>query len=316
MKPSLLLFLTLFTLMERSYCQTPINVCEDCNNLIHDFDFNSSNDSTFYFFYFDSLQVNNIWQVGHVDKNIFTSGYYGPRALVTDSVNPYPPNIISSFQFSVKNCSLENNGGCGAYMVCYISVEFKINSDSLLDGGTIEVSHNGSPFVNIIEDDLASIGGDIYSINDTVSSLNKPGYSGTSSNWQGFGISYERTSQGFDTITLRFTFSSDAIHTNKDGWMIGFIQTGGIFEGLATIFKKDMIKIHPNPSKDFVQLSISDEYKNGNLAILSETGQLIKKIHNATNNEMIDVTDFPDGFYILQYCHDKYFTIEKFIKKN
>jgi len=259
--------------------------------------------------------VDNIWQIGHPEKTMFTYGYSGPKALVTDTLNPYPPNNLSTFQFSVKNCSFETSGGCGAYEVCYINVAFKMNSDSLTDGGTIEVSHNGSPFINIIEDTLASIGGDIYSIADTVSSLNKPGFSGTSNHWQEFGIYYERLMQGFDTIILKFTFSSDSIQTDKDGWMIGMVQTGGIFEGIPEVFEKSMIKISPNPCSEYIKLEISNKFEGGELIIYSGAGQVIRKIFNVVNNETINISNFHNGIYFIQYGKDRHYGFEKFIKR-
>lgn len=316
MKTNILIIFALFVLSTNVNCQNPINVCEYCNDLYHWFDFNSPGDETRFYFYFDTLQVNNIWEIGHPTKNIFTSGYNGPKALVTDTINPYPSNNISSFQISIKNCSDENNGGCGAYQVCVVSVALKFNSDSLIDGGTIEVSHNGSPFINIIEDPLALVGGDIYSIEDTISSMNKPGFTGTSSNWKEFGISYNPTLSGFDTITLRFTFSSDSIQTNKDGWMIGYIQTGGIFEGIGAIYKNDMVTMTPNPCSNYLYLQISDEFRNGNIEIYSVKGQCVKSLHSISNYEAIDITDLRSGIYFLQYSHDKYFTIKRIIKIN
>jgi len=315
MKNLLFLFFVMFFLFHMAYCQEPINVCENCDNLIHTFDFNSADDSSFYFFYYDTLQVNNIWQVGHPDKNLFNYGYNGSKALVTDTLNPYPENNISSFQFSIKNCSWENNGGCGAYGICYIYVAHKINSDTIAEGGIIEVSHNGSPFINIIEDTTAQVGGDIYSIYDTLTSIGKPGFSGTSVNWSEFGMVYGATLQGFDTITLRFTFVSDGNQTNKDGWMIGMIQTGGIFEGTATIFKKDMIMINPNPCKEILDIKVADEYKNGALTIISRAGQILKS-YSLTGNLTIDVSDIPAGFYVLQYTSGNFYTIKKLIRVN
>ena len=314
MKRTLLFVLMLVALVTKSPCQTPINVCEDCNNLIHTFDFNSSDDSTAYYFFIDSLQPGNVWQVGHPDKTLFTSGYSGPRALVTDTLNPYPADNVSTFLFAVKNCSIETSGGCGAYNVCYIDVTYKINTDSLTDGGTIEVSHNGSPFINLLEDTLATVGGDLYTLNDTVSSLHKPGFSGTSGNWQAFGITYERLDQGFDTIVLRFTFASDPVQTGKDGWMIGMVQTGGIFEGIPRIFEKNIVKVSPNPCSDYVALEIPAEFEYGTVIIASAAGKVIRETAGVANRQIIAVSDLPDGIYLLRYVKDNHYGFAKFIK--
>src|SRR5690348_2572222 len=45
----------------------------------------------------DTSQANNLWQVGKPSKIVFNSAYSIPSAIVTDTINPYPPNNISSF---------------------------------------------------------------------------------------------------------------------------------------------------------------------------------------------------------------------------
>jgi hypothetical protein len=108
---------------------------------------------------------------------------------------------------------------------------------------------------------------------------------------------------------------SDGNQTNKDGWMIGMIQTGGIFEGTATIFKKDMIMINPNPCKEILDIKVADEYKNGALTIISRAGQILKS-YSLTGNLTIDVSDIPAGFYVLQYTSGNFYTIKKLIRVN
>ncbi len=294
-----------------------INVCENCNNLYHDFDFNSPNDSTSFFFYMDTTQANNLWQVGNLSKQSFSNGYYNkPKALVTDTLSTYPINNTSSFQFAMKHCSWNSHGDCGGYEALWIYITTKINSDLHLDGGIIEVSHNGSPWINIIDDTLATIIGDIYSSTDTVASLNKPGYSGISNDWQTINISYHPEITGlFDTIAYRFTFASDSIETNKDGWMIGIVQTFGMFEAIEEIFSSDLINIFPNPSSN--KLFITSKYKSelkGELSITNSIGQIVYFNNNFSSNN-IDISDFSEGLYVLRFSDGKNYTTSKFIKK-
>jgi len=72
--------------------------------------------SVFFTQYFDgadtlstSIQIEfdttgtNIWQVGPPQKTIFSSAATAPNVLVTDTVNFYPTNNSSSFQFTLNN---------------------------------------------------------------------------------------------------------------------------------------------------------------------------------------------------------------------
>jgi hypothetical protein len=294
-----------------------VNVCQDCTyDTWENFDFNSYDDSSAYYFYFDTTQTNNIWQVGAPDKTIFNYGYYYPRALVTDTVNAYPINNISSFQFSILNCSYQEVGeNCsGNFWGPIISFVHKVETDNGFDGGTIEVSHNnGISWVNLLQDymNLIQIGGDIYTLNDTVASLGKPGFSG-SSEWEEINIYYQISPLTMDTITFRFTFASDAIETNQDGWMIGFISVGGIFESIDEIQNNSLITIDPNPASDKLLLHRTKTSPNQTVQIMNNPGQVV---YNNTDffPETIDLKHFTNGIYVLKYSDGKNFAIKRFI---
>jgi hypothetical protein len=290
-----------------------INVCVDCDNLIHSFDFNSPSDSTAFYFIVDTAQENNLWQVGKPNKTIFNQGYGGPKALVTDTLNPYPINNTSSFQFSLINCSQMTQGGCGGYNGFSVIIDAKINTDSTKDGGTIEVSHNNSPFINVICDSLASISGDIYSISDTLQSLGQPGFSGSSSNWNHIvAYFFPRDFQELDTITLRFTFSSDSNQTNKDGWMIGQVQIHGLFEGINEIQNDNLVSIFPNPTSDelFVQQQVPSNRQL--IQIFDFTGRLVFEDINFTS-QTVDTRQLSNGIYLLKYSDTKNYALKKFV---
>ena len=295
-----------------------INVCQDCNNLFHFFDFNSSWDSTSYFFYFDTTQNNNTWQVGTPGKNVFTSGFLNQRALVTDTdtVSLYPVNNISSFQFSVINCADNNTGACFSnYWGCYIDVIHWMESDHGINGGMIEVSHdNGATWVNLILDTVNSpsiSSTNIYTINDTVASLGQPGFSG-SFGWDFMHIHYNPSliPSTYDTITLRFTFATNSIQTSKDGWMIGKINFGGEFEGVEEIENDNLISISPNPSSDEIQIHRNKITDNARIQIFSFTGELLFDRENF-NGSSIDMRPFSNGIYFLKYSDQKNFCVKK-----
>mgnify|MGYP001243312470 CR=1 FL=1 len=151
------------------------------------------------YFYIDSNNIDNIWQVGTPNKTIFDSAYTVPNALVTDTINTYPINNTSSVMFwnIVSLCA------------CDVSFRYKINSDTLLDYGKVEVSGNGG----LTWTEITS-----YWIGPP------PVFSGNSKGWKSaffeFGPTELFNSQLGDTILFKFTFTSDGIETHKDGWMI------------------------------------------------------------------------------------------------
>ncbi len=313
----------LFITISTNYCAAQrkyLDVCVTCDWLWHTFDFNSVQDSSDYYFEFDSSQVNNIWQVGLPSKPIFNFGYQQPRALLTDSVNAYPINNISSFQFSLINCGSQWGVGCGgSYWGPYFDLVHRIESDQGADGGTIEVSHdNGVSWTNLISDSINAPSvmiGNIYSINDTVSSLGKPGFSG-SVGWDVIQFFYQSSYPAtYDTITIRFTFASDSIQTNRDGWMIGLIGVQGVFEGIKEIISSDLLSAFPNPATNSLVLLPNEKlHMNGELLIIDAFGRVVFSEQHISSNSL-DISSLSEGLYFLKYSEENKTSGLKFIKR-
>ncbi|HLO90874.1 MAG TPA: T9SS type A sorting domain-containing protein, partial [Lentimicrobium sp.] len=269
----------------------------------------------FYFFTIDTSQSNNVWQRGEAQKMLFNNGYQGPKAFITDTVNPYPVNNVSTFEFSMLNCSqftaAEN---CGGYWGMGVNLIYMIDSDEEIDGGTIEVSHNGSPFINIIEDPLVEIEYESYSVNDTVLSLGKPGFSGTTYDWQNMNLYFRNyySEESFDTIILRFTFASDSIQTNKEGWIFGLIDMGGYFESLENLEADKLISVYPNPACDQISVVPLKNCDYSKIQLLSFTGQVLYD-NPKFRGDTIDTRQLPDGVYLLKYSDTEYYAVKKVV---
>lgn len=291
-----------------------VNVCIDCENWGRSFDFNSVPDSTEYYFTIDSTQPNNIWQHGVLNKAYFTSGYEGLKAFVTDTINPYPVNNKSSFKISVINCNDMTSCYGSGYWGWGFGVYYKIDSDINKDGGTIEISHNGSPFKNVINDSMIYYSSGLYSLDDTIHSLGMPGYSGLSENWNSLYVQFWAAKESNDTTTLRFTFASDSIQTNKDGWIIGRFEMIGAFEGIEEIRNDNLISIYPNPACD--KLIIDRLVKSGSatVEILNSAGQVLYKISDFSA-DLIDINQLKNGMYFLRFTDDESYAVKKFVVK-
>jgi hypothetical protein len=293
--------------------QVPISWCNSTYHIEngYTFDFNTTPDSSGYYFLIDTTQLNNIWQTGNVTKDYFTTGYNGPRALVTDTINSYPLNNNSSFIFSVINCT---GVAGGAYTGMYVAFNYSINSDSLIDGGIIEVSHNnGLTWTNIIQDTIASpTFSGFYSLIDTISSIGKPGFSGTVKN--GYcQIHYNRNFiKDNDTVSFKLTFGSDSIQTHKDGWMIERIYTKGVYTSINEIRVVDLFIMYPNPSNSKVSIKIKTPLgRNPRIQLLSITGEIIKEIVVTENT--FSFTNLSKGIYLVKYLDDVKYAVKKLI---
>ncbi len=297
-----------------------INLCDCWNSNRFEFYFNPPFDSSSNYISFDTTQVNNIWQIGVVTKNIFTAGYGGPGALVTDTINPYPVNNRSSFQFTFINCAFDDSGfaNCGGnYYGATIDMYHRIESESGRDGGMIEVSHNnGRSWLDVIHDTITFAGfynGPPYYQNDTVASLGRPGVSG-SRNWSHITLDYlpSWVSNTNDTITLRFTFASDSVQTNQDGWMFGYIKAFATFPGIREIQNDNLISIYPNPATDVILIDYNIASEESSLKVYDFTGKTVMENPHFNENK-INVDKFNNGIYLMKFTIGNNFALKRFV---
>lgn len=297
MKRISILFLFLFVLNQSFGQDTIFTSCGGPFPSGRFFDLNDR-DTTNKYFYIDSTQSGNIWNLGTPSKTVFDSAYTPPLALVTDTINTYPNNNISSFSFIVwTNCN---------YSAVYFMHRF--NTDSLFDGCVIEYSTDGGITWDNIINSTYSVWSTVYSNADTIASnSNKPGFSGTSG-WVGVAL------QGFtiDTVVeYRFTFTSDSVNTNKDGWMIDNIVIQNFwYSDINEIKDNQKIQIFPNPTSNFISIQTENNIKFKSAEIKDVLGKTIL----TSNNTTIDLSKFETGIYFLEVTTDKGKYVKRIIR--
>jgi hypothetical protein len=242
-------------------------------------------------------QIGNIWQIGHPQKTTFSAAIYGQNSLVTDTINTYPVNNVSSFQMKIINY--------GAYLCTYVQFLHRYQTTAGQDGGTIEVSHdNGLTWQNLITDSMyiydfnCGFSNPPYTINDTVAALGKPGFSGNSNGNQYVSFNFmprNNFSMQNDTIDLRFTFASDGVNENMDGWMIDDMQVGAIGEGIQNNSTNSQLSFFPNPSSGIFEIRGGSPMEEKLFSVYDISGK--KVFSQEIKNEKIDLTFLPNGIY-------------------
>lgn len=241
--------------------------------------------------FIDTGLVGNVWQIGQPQKTYFNAAFTIPNAMVTDTINAYPNNCFS--EFTVKTPTYINFWG-GVSM----SFFHKFQTDTLLDGGTILISNDGQSWVNILySQGLIFMPFNYFQHNDSVTSLNEPGFSGQSDGWQQTSI-YWNYPPG-DTLWVKFKFTSDNIQTNKDGWMIdSLVFTYDLGIGIEKTMQKNSYHLAPNPIDGQSVLTFHQTDVNAGVFIYSITGQLINSIEKIENGQVIlDQNSFVPGIY-------------------
>jgi hypothetical protein len=250
-----------------------------------------------------SSNPSNIWQIGTPAKTIFHSAHSPTHAIVTDTLNPYPINDTSRFIVT----HVREIPPWGGNTVLLLDFYFQMNSDTLSDHGIIEASiDHGITWINLMTQDT------------TYGFLwfePKPILYGNTNGWTHFSLNLASLTYAVglaDTLLYRFTFVSDGIQTNKDGWIIDDFTFEDSWEGIPDIQNNDRISLFPNPTSDGLMIHNSNASSSQIIQIFNNTGQII--YHNSNfKGETIDTRQMSDGVYSLKYSNSKYISIKKFV---
>ena len=250
---------------------------------------------------------NNIWQIGTPQKGVIDNAYSNPNVIVTDTINYYPPNDTSVFIFKHID-----QGGYSWPHSAELSGYYYINSDSLNDFGTIEISLNqGVSWINLITDTIYS--SSYYWFTP------KPTLTGNSNGWKNFWVSLADLGSVFnvnygDTILLKFSFITDSIVDTLDGLAYDNFQFCDGVEGIEEISKENLISIYPNPTNGLLYIERENNSSNATIQIYNSTGKLLYE-ENSFNAEFIDTKkiNLIDGLYLLKYSDREYYTVKQFL---
>ncbi|MBI4649254.1 MAG: T9SS type A sorting domain-containing protein, partial [Bacteroidia bacterium] len=256
----------------------------------------------------------NIWQIGPPLKNILDTTLTPPNVLITDTINPYPPNNISSFELRFRK-PYGYDWLCWSYMTFGFS--YKIDTDTLRDGFYIEISYNGSnEWTNILYDDVADVifFHGIYPETDTLFN----GESGFSRivdsvwDWGSFGCEWFWDNENADLIdsaAIRVTFISDSIDTQKEGVMLDFIIV--VVEdrcsvSVNAIQNNKQVVIFPNPvTQESMIILPGNDFMVDNLIVYDVAGRVIIDDSDISNKILIGKYGLLQGiyFYTIISCN-------------
>ncbi len=253
----------------------------------------------------DTSQHPNIWQIGKPHKTIFDTAYSAPNALVTDTLNPYPVNNVSSFQFTMYDSAyISGHYDSWDYSVSNLSFMHKLDTDTLHDGGYIEYSiDSGATWKNVSN---FNYGG----YNNSTLFDGTPGYTGKTNGWRNQYIMFWWCGDiaphpAPHSAIVRFTFKSDNINNNREGWMIDDIRyQNWICEGVPQLSQEDNITIAPNPftMQTTINFSATDNHQAKYISIIDVLGnEIVNAILPATTTSYtIDKGTMQAGIYFVR----------------
>jgi hypothetical protein len=239
----------------------------------------------------DTTLPNNIWQIGQPQKPTFTSSHSIPNGIVTDLHNTYPINNSSIFYFGTGGDNLSKEH------FSYIWFWYKMDCDSLNDFGKVEVTRDmGNTWWNLVNlawDVFDSAGNYIMGIGDgdTIA------FTGKTKGWYHFYGQLPLSNTFVDSIIYRFTFHSDNVPDNRDGWIIDDINFGEILE---TVFTQDKeFKVYPVPVNDWLNVTskqIVHAYEISNIS-----GEILEGGTCDLSHFQINVSTLIPGLYFYKF---------------
>ena len=265
-------------------------------------------------------EENNIWQIGRANKDFLDNSLTKRAVIITDTINTYPTMVDDYFLLSIPQ---DDNFYSWAEGI--LSFYHKYHTDSLYDGGLIEISYDqGKSWRNVLYD-YAFMSFDftgLYSETDTVIG-GLPAFTGIANEWKytelhwvWYGLVKKATGEINGLPVLRFRFISDSTDTEKDGWLIDqMVFRGYDVSGYFEYIIPDVIKVFPNPMSDFLSIEAITDFENVIFKLYGFDGRL-KLIIPVDVHQRVDVTNLSHGVYFYTIEKDNVFIKSGKIVKN
>nr|WP_299419810.1 T9SS type A sorting domain-containing protein [uncultured Emticicia sp.] len=79
--------------------------------------------------------------------------------------------------------------------------------------------------------------------------------------------------------------------------------TPNVVTGLKEIAEKEYVKIYPNTAKDYLKVEFLEKMTNYKIRLANMKGQIVSETYE---NDEIDVSNLPNGVYLLNIVNEKY----------
>ncbi|RYE25962.1 MAG: T9SS type A sorting domain-containing protein [Sphingobacteriales bacterium] len=218
--------------------------------------------------------------------------------MVTDTLNPYPVNDTSAFSFGIRPW--------GRWGIIALQWKQKIDFDKKMDGGVVEFSiDSGATWQNTFNNPYVYNFYGYDTTNRDTLMTGEYAFSGTDSNWRDiwlcFDYSYLSTT---DSLALRFRLLTDAVDSNKEGWLIDNMMAHVTYIHTAKAAEKvDKLTVYPTRTSGIVHIDAekrNEFYIIEQLTITDAMGRRVKAYKNCPTRFWIDLSDQQDGLYYVR----------------
>lgn len=243
----------------------------------------------------------NIWQIGQPQKLIFSSAATFPNAIVTDTINYYPPDNTSRFTAKVLNQFAPS----GVYALQW---KQKLDFDSLSeDGGFLEFTTDGGlTWQNAFNNPYVYNFYGFQSSNVDTLSNGQICFSGTDTTWRDIWLCFDLAwmNQFPDTIIVRFSSVSDSIQTlPHEGWMIDNMMSHvTIVHTVNEVNNGNYLNVFPNPTDGIVHVQVKKQtsfHIIEHMELVDAQGRIVAQWENIPTKFWFDAAKYGEGVYVL-----------------
>ncbi|MCB0807097.1 MAG: T9SS type A sorting domain-containing protein [Bacteroidales bacterium] len=242
----------------------------------------------------------NIWQIGMPQKAIFNSAATIPNAMITDTTHFYPASNTSRFRARIINDWV-------FFGVLAFQWMQKLDMDSDHDGGIIEFSTDGGDsWQNAFNNPYVYNFYGWDPVNQDTLTNGEYAFSGTDTTWKNIWLCFDLSWMSLfpDTINVRYTFTSDSIDNEREGWMIDNMMAHiTIIHTVDETEPGDYMTISPNPTTGRINIETQKLDKFHiieKIELIDMAGKVVKRWGTSPTKFYIDISDQPEGSYILK----------------
>lgn len=240
----------------------------------------------------------NVWHIGQPQKTIFDSAATVPNAILTDTINPYPKNNVSSFTFKIQPEYFE-------WGILALQWKQKLAMEAGMDGGIIEFSlDDGFTWQNVFNNPYVYnfYGFDLQN-QDTLAN-GEFAFSGTDESWKDIWLCFDVSFLYiYDSIPFRYTFISDSSDTGQEGWMIDNLMAHiTIIHTVNEKPQNEFFSVYPTVTSGLVNIQtvkLDEFHVIEELRVISINGEVVEKMGPVPTKFYLDISKHPEGLYYL-----------------
>lgn len=261
----------------------------------------------------DSVYPAGCWQVGVPAKNLFTSALSLPRALVTDTVEPYPENTTCYAEFTL--ITDESLGYYGRWIEFDHWLDIEPTTHAWIE---LESTWSGEWYrFGLSGDDGWLSGNALWTPQGYEFDPSAAGWQHVIIDSPCIGVMDGGNDRWYEPVMrLRFVFVASENPQGRDGWMIDDLRaTATICAGGVGEDALGSMTLTPVPATDLVRITLGSPTIGAvTIEVLSSDGRVVMATRaQSVCTATLDVSGLDSGYYLCRITGDSLLRAARFV---